>query len=110
MRHPPRSVLLAVAGAVDFVTSMTIPSSRRQEPHPRRAVGVPSGGLAGSNDLSQWLTYKPSDPTGNLAAAWHVHNRPGHGVVRRPRLIKSYDGTPTSYGIGLRDHLRGFQQ
>lgn len=32
------------------------------------------GGLAYSNDLSQWLTYKPTDPTGNLAASWHVYN------------------------------------
>jgi hypothetical protein len=23
-----------------------------------------------------------------------------------PSLISNYDGTPTSYGIGLRDHLR----
>jgi len=32
------------------------------------------GGLAWSNDLSQWLTYRPSDPLGNLVAAWHVYN------------------------------------
>ncbi|WP_327656994.1 glycoside hydrolase family 5 protein [Streptomyces sp. NBC_00483] len=33
-----------------------------------------AGGIAYSNDVSQWLTYKPDDPTGNLAAAWHVYN------------------------------------
>lgn len=33
-----------------------------------------AGGLAYSNDLSQWLTYRPTDPAGNLAAAWHVYN------------------------------------
>jgi endoglucanase len=32
------------------------------------------GGLAWSNDLSQWLTYKPTDSTGNLMAAWHTYN------------------------------------
>jgi hypothetical protein len=32
------------------------------------------GGLQYSNALSQWLTYKPTDPTGNLGAAWHVYN------------------------------------
>lgn len=32
------------------------------------------GGLQYSNALSQWLAYKPEDPTGNLAAAWHVYN------------------------------------
>jgi chitodextrinase len=32
------------------------------------------GGLAYSNDLTQWLQYKPSDPTGNLAAFAHLYN------------------------------------
>ena len=32
------------------------------------------GGLAWSNDLSQWLTYKPTDSTGNLMAEFHVYN------------------------------------
>ncbi len=35
---------------------------------------VMAGGLAYSNDLSQWLAYKPTDTTGNLAASWHVYN------------------------------------
>lgn len=120
------------------------------------------GGLAYSNDLSQWLTYRPNDPRNNLAAAWHVYNfntcanescwnsqlapvaaqvplvageigenTCGHGFIDQvmkwfddrglsylgwtwntwncnsgPALISSYDGTPTAYGIGLRDHLR----
>ncbi|MGW4702858.1 cellulase family glycosylhydrolase [Streptomyces sp. NPDC004285] len=119
-------------------------------------------GLAYSNDLSQWLTYRPTDPAGRLAAAWHVYNfntcsdetcwnatlapvaaevpllageigenTCGHAFVDRvmkwfddrglsylgwtwntwncdsgPALITSYDGTPTAFGIGLRDHLR----
>ena len=32
------------------------------------------GGLAWSNDLTQWLAYKPADATGNLMAAFHVYN------------------------------------
>lgn len=28
------------------------------------------GGLAYSNDLTQWLDYRPEDPAGNLVAAW----------------------------------------
>ncbi|RPF37586.1 cellulase family glycosylhydrolase [Streptomyces sp. TLI_185] len=123
---------------------------------------VMAGGLAYSNDLGQWLTYKPTDPTGNLVAAYHVYNfntcanescwnstlapvaaqvpllageigenTCSHSFVDQvmkwfddrglsylgwtwntwdcssgPSLISNYDGTPTSYGTGLRDHLR----
>ncbi|MGW2488104.1 cellulose binding domain-containing protein [Streptomyces sp. NPDC001606] len=123
---------------------------------------IMAGGLAYSNDLSQWLTYKPTDPAGNLAAAYHVYNfnscssascwdstlapvaaqvpliagevgentcahsftdqvmkwLDDHGLSylgwtwntwdcsSGPSLISSYDGTPTAYGAGLRDHLR----
>jgi len=121
-----------------------------------------AGGLAYSNDLTQWLTYKPRDPANNLAAAWHVYNfntcsnescwdsqlapvaaqvplvageigenTCAHSFIDRvmkwfddrrlsylgwtwntwncssgPALISAYDGTPTAFGIGLRDHLR----
>ena len=120
------------------------------------------GGLAYSNDLSQWLTYKPTDPAGNLAASWHVYNFNScanagcwnstiapvaaqvplvtgemgendcaHGFIDQvmswldthqlsylgwtwntwdcgsgPSLITGYDGTPTAFGTGLRDHLK----
>jgi endoglucanase len=123
---------------------------------------IMAGGLAYSNDLSQWLTYRPTDPAGNLAAAYHVYNfntcanescwnstlapvaaqvplvageigenTCSHGFVDQvmkwfddrdlsylgwtwntwdcssgPSLISDYGGTPTPYGIGLRDHLR----
>jgi endoglucanase len=43
-----------------------------------RATGATNvimvGGLAFTNDLSQWLTFKPNDPTGNLMASWHSYN------------------------------------
>ncbi|MFE9448509.1 cellulose binding domain-containing protein [Streptomyces sp. NPDC006739] len=121
-----------------------------------------AGGLAYSNDLSQWTAYRPTDPTGNLAASYHVYNfntcstescwnstiapvaaqvpliageigenTCSHGFVdgvmkwfddhdlsylgwtwntwdcsSGPSLISAYDGTPTAYGAGLRDHLR----
>ncbi len=130
-----------------------------------RATGATNvilvGGLAYSNDLTQWLQYKPTDPKNNLAAFAHIYNfnscsstscfdsqlAPvaaqvpltlseigendcGHGFIDTvmnwadahgvgylgwtwntwdcssgPSLISSYDGTPTAYGVGLRDHL-----
>jgi hypothetical protein len=43
-----------------------------------RATGATNvialGGVGYSDYLSQWLAYKPNDPLGNLAAAWHVYN------------------------------------
>jgi len=43
-----------------------------------RATGATNvimiGGLAYSNDLTQWLTYKPTDPLNNLAAFAHIYN------------------------------------
>ncbi|GGX90766.1 cellulose binding domain-containing protein [Streptomyces anandii] len=131
-----------------------------------RAAGaknvILAGGLAYSNDLSQWLAHRPSDPAGNVAAAYHVYNfnscanescwnstlapvaaqvplvageigenTCAHSFTDQvmkwfddrglsylgwtwntwdcssgPSLISGYDGTPTSYGTGLRDHLR----
>ncbi|MFJ5110488.1 cellulase family glycosylhydrolase [Streptomyces sp. NPDC088551] len=120
-------------------------------------------GIAYSNDMRQWLTYRPADPAGNLAAAWHTYNfnvcasescwneqlapvaaevpfvageigenTCSHGYIDRvmawldshgasylgwtwntwdcssgPALISDYNGTPTSFGAGLRDHLKG---
>jgi endoglucanase len=130
-----------------------------------RATGAANvilvGGLAYSNDLTQWLQYAPSDPKHNLAAFAHIYNfnscastscydaqlAPvaeqvpltlseigendcGHGFIDTimnwadvhgvgylgwtwntwdcgsgPSLISDYDGTPTPFGAGLRDHL-----
>jgi hypothetical protein len=135
-----------------------------------RATGaenvILAGGLAYSNDLGQWLTYKPHDPAGNLAASYHVYNfntcsstscwnstlapvaaqvplvageigenTCSHGFIDQvmkwfddrglsylgwtwntwdcssgPSLISAYDGTPTAFGVGLRDHLRALSQ
>jgi endoglucanase len=42
-----------------------------------RATGATNVVLAGEmgwdGDLSQWLSYKPTDPAGQLAAAWHAY-------------------------------------
>uniref|UniRef100_A0AAU2VER3 Endoglucanase n=1 Tax=Streptomyces sp. NBC_00003 TaxID=2903608 RepID=A0AAU2VER3_9ACTN len=123
---------------------------------------VLAGGIAYANDLSQWTARAPTDPAGNLAAAYHGYNfnscaseacwdatlapvaakvplvageigenTCAHSFVDRamkwfddrgisylgwtwnawdcssgPSLITGYDGTPTAYGAGLRDHLR----
>ena len=32
------------------------------------------GGEEYSNDLTDWLTYEPTDPDHNLVASWHSYN------------------------------------
>jgi hypothetical protein len=43
-----------------------------------RATGATNvimvAGLTWTNDLTQWLTFKPTDSTGNLMASWHSYN------------------------------------
>ncbi len=43
-----------------------------------RSVGANNvimlGGLAWSNDLTQWLAHEPADPDNNLVASWHSYN------------------------------------
>ena len=43
-----------------------------------RATGAANvvmvAGLTWTNDLTQWLAYKPADPAGNLMASWHSYN------------------------------------
>jgi endoglucanase len=130
-----------------------------------RATGATNvillGGLAYSNDLTQWLQYKPTDSTGNLAAFAHIYNfntcantscwdsqlapvaqsvpltlseigendcahgfidtlmswADSHGVgylgwtwnnwdcSSGPSLVTDWNGTPTNYGIGFKNHL-----
>eukprot|EP01120_Amphizonella_sp_Union-15-10_P000298 TRINITY_DN10317_c0_g1_i1.p1 TRINITY_DN10317_c0_g1~~TRINITY_DN10317_c0_g1_i1.p1 ORF type:complete len:376 (-),score=69.96 TRINITY_DN10317_c0_g1_i1:68-1153(-) len=35
---------------------------------------VTLGGLAWSNSMAEWITYKPTDSTGNTAVSWHSYN------------------------------------
>jgi cell division septation protein DedD len=43
-----------------------------------RATGATNvllvAGLTWTNDLTQWLAYKPVDPAGNIVASWHSYN------------------------------------
>ncbi len=130
-----------------------------------RATGATTplmlGGLAYSNDLTQWLQNKPTDPDNSLIASTHIYNFNAcastscwdaqdapvlaqvpviageigendcaHGFIdglmswldahktgylawtwnpyncsATPSLITDYTGTPTAYGLGLKNHL-----
>src|SRR2546430_10983707 len=57
-----------------------------------RATGasnvVALGGIRYSNILTQWLTYKPTDPLNNLIAAWHIYE------FNPCNTVSCYDGAP----------------
>ena len=61
----PLSGTYATAGTQSLVTAI-------------RATGAQNvimvSGLGYTSDLSSWLTHKPTDPTGNLAASLHLYN------------------------------------
>jgi endoglucanase len=40
-----------------------------------------------------------------LEWTWDATSVGGWTCSGGPSLIKTYDGTPTNYGVGLRDHL-----
>jgi hypothetical protein len=46
------------------------------------------------------MTWADAHQIGYTAWAWNI------ATCSDPSLITSYDGTPTAYGIGVRDHLR----
>jgi hypothetical protein len=130
-----------------------------------RATGatniIMSPGVQFTDNLAQWLAYKPTDSQNNLVAAWHVYNNQvcsaqscwdsqiapvmasvplivgeigendcAHSFIDPlmtwldnhngsylawawntydcssfPALISNFNGSPTNFGIGFRDHL-----
>ncbi len=78
------------------------------------------GGVEYSNDLTQWLTYEPTDPANNLGASWHVYdnnvcastscyNTEGGAVGAKVPIIASEIGAKTacdgSFITGIMDWL-----
>jgi endoglucanase len=54
----------------------------------------------GHGDLDAFLPWADSRGVSYVAWAWYVGD-----CAAYPSLIADYDGTPTSFGIGYRDHL-----
>jgi len=50
--------------------------------------------------IDLYLTWADAHKLSYLAWAWNVGN-----CSKFPALIRSYDGTPTNFGVGYRDHL-----
>ncbi|MDQ6730409.1 MAG: glycoside hydrolase family 5 protein [Actinomycetota bacterium] len=57
--------------------------------------------------VDQMLRFADRHRLGYLGWAWDATSAGGWTCSSGPALITAYDGSPTPYGIGLRDHLRG---
>jgi endoglucanase len=71
-------------------------------------------GIEYANDLTQWLTYKPTDPANNFAASWHVYPNSNYtgshtlmmdamGVAGMVPIVATEIGGPNCTGTGTDD-------
>jgi hypothetical protein len=56
------------------------------------------------------MTFADRLGIGYLGWAWDATAPGGWDCAKGPALITSYDGTPTPFGVGLRDHLRALKR
>jgi endoglucanase len=56
--------------------------------------------------IDSMMRFADAQGIGYLGWAWDAVSRGGWSCSGGPSLIKDYHGTPTAFGIGLRDHLR----
>jgi hypothetical protein len=54
-------------------------------------------GIEYANDLTQWMTYKPTDPANNIAASWHVY--PNSNYTSNHTLMMDAGGVAGSVPI-----------
>jgi endoglucanase len=54
--------------------------------------------------IDDYMSWADRHGVSYLAWAWDAHH--GWTCGGGPSLIRNYDGAPTKYGVGLRDHLR----
>jgi endoglucanase len=57
-----------------------------------------------SNYIDSYMDWADEQGISYLAWAWDTG--PGWGCTEGPSLISDYNGTPTEFGIGFREHLR----
>ena len=60
----------------------------------------------GHGYIDQMMGFADRHRIGYLGWAWDATAPGGWNCNSGPALITAYNGTPTAYGIGLRDHLR----
>jgi len=84
----------------------------------RRARSRGLGGLGYASDESGWAANEPADPAHQLVVSFHNDaagvsylgwawdaTAGGWSCSGGPSLVVDYSGTPTAYGVGLKQHL-----
>jgi endoglucanase len=61
-----------------------------------------------ANYIDSYMNWADEQDISYLAWAWDTG--PGWGCTEGPSLIDNYDGTPTEFGIGFREHLKKLWQ
>jgi len=56
--------------------------------------------------IDAMMSFADAHALGYLGWTWDAVSPGGWQCGSGPALIESYDGTPTHFGVGLRDHLR----
>jgi endoglucanase len=56
--------------------------------------------------IDRYMRWADDHGISYLGWTWDATQQSGFTCTGGPSLIERYDGTPTSYGVGLRDHLR----
>lgn len=56
--------------------------------------------------IDQMMSFADQNGIGYLGWAWDATSSGGWNCAQGPALITSYNGAPTGFGVGLRDHLR----
>jgi endoglucanase len=60
--------------------------------------------------IDGFMSWADEHGVSYLGWSWNATNKPGGATCEGgPALIVDYDGTPTDYGVGLRDHLRALR-
>ena len=59
--------------------------------------------------MDAYVAGRTSTASSYLGWAWDATSPGGWTCGGGPSLIKSYDGTPTAYGRGLKGHLASLQ-
>jgi hypothetical protein len=102
----PRHAEVASIHTYDFGPCLTACRAGLAELATRHPVVTAELGETDCTDtyIDGYMNWADRHGVSYLGWAWNAHH--GWTCSHGPSLIRNYDGAPTKYGIGLRDHLR----